>query len=87
MVEPEAKVDKIQKRKLKDYDEGDVMNSLREKGVGFDQRATGKDNRVFKTVYIEPGMLGIKRLGKLDFLVNYCHWHLVIRKSKSVYVG
>ncbi len=81
--EPEVKKDKIQKRKLKDYDEGEVMNALRAKGVGFDTRTVG--GKVSKTMHVEPGMLGIKGLGKMDFLVNQCHWHLVIRKA--VYTG
>jgi len=65
----------------KNYDENSAMNYLRSKGVDFDTRKTGKDERVAKTVYIEPTMLGIKAFGMLDFLVNHCHWHLVIRKE------
>lgn len=58
----------------KNYDEFTAMNLLRSKGVGFQ---AGKE----KVVYIEPGMLGIKLLGALDYLVNHCHWHPVIRKG------
>ncbi len=63
----------------KDYYEREVMDDLRRKGVGFVEQAKSK------TVHIEPSMLGIKSLGKIDFLVNHCHWHLIIRKG--VYTG
>lgn len=69
------------------YDEDGVMNYLRSVGVGLDTRKTGKDEKVSKTVFIEPGMLGIRGLGRVDFLVNHCYWHLVIRKGKGAYVG
>ena len=65
-----------------EYDERGVMNDLRKKGVGFE---TGRTTTSRKLVYIEPGMLGIKLLGKLDYLINYHHWHLTIRKK--VYTG
>ena len=61
--------------KNRDYDERWVMDALRRKGAGFQEQQKAK------IVYIEPGMLGIKLLGKLDFLVNHCRWHLVIRKK------
>jgi hypothetical protein len=48
----------------KNYDETSAMNYLRSKGVDFDTRKTGKDEKVAKTVSIEHGMLGIRGLGR-----------------------
>ena len=72
--------------KTKGYDEDGVIMSLRAKGVGFQTSSGSGADKVFKTVYIEPGMMGIKLLGMVDYLVNSCKWHLVIRK-KGIYTG
>ena len=59
----------------KHYDEKRVLHELGNKGV---QINFGLHHLVVNT---NKNLVGIKGLGKLDFLVNYCGWKCIFKKE------
>lgn len=57
------------------YDEKKVLRELEKKGV---QVNFGLHHLVVNT---NKNIVGIKSLGKLDFLVNYCGWKCIFKKE------
>ena len=55
-------------KKMKNYFEINVLSDLLKKGCLLDLK-------IQKRLIIKRGILGIKSLGKLDFLVNYCGYY------------
>lgn len=58
---------------MKDYTEDKVLWNLRSKGVGIQGT----------TLFIDSGDLGIKNLGKVDFLVNHKKYRVVFKRDES----
>lgn len=63
----------------KHYDEKKVLRELDKKGVQID---FGVHHLVVNT---NKTLVGIKSLGKLDFLVNYCGWKCIFKKENFQY--
>lgn len=53
----------------KHYDEARVIRELSRLNVSFDYA-----NHLIKII---KDSLGIRSLGKIDFLINYCGWHAI----------